>query len=207
MKRQTLIFTLALASLVASAAVIAIKLEPEAIAGGMEARAVEERQFVEYRVRAGDNLFRISQSFLGDAHRWREIASFNGITNPAAMRAGDALRIPMNGVTPAPEAQPYNETSMAIVTDDEVLVTHGDAAGFMFRAPEGGEFRHMIPYQGSLYAVFSLHGDDHYTQRIALDDEGKPGVTDILPSCALAIAYDCGSVQPDASLMDLVERN
>jgi len=45
-------------------------------------------------VRSGDTLSAIAQRYLKDGTRWREIATANKITNPNALRLGQALTIP-----------------------------------------------------------------------------------------------------------------
>jgi nucleoid-associated protein YgaU len=47
-----------------------------------------------HRVQPGETLDRISSRYYGDATRWRQIASANGITDPLALRSGTLLSIP-----------------------------------------------------------------------------------------------------------------
>jgi LysM repeat protein len=47
-----------------------------------------------YVVRSGDNLNRIAQSQLGNASRWREIATLNKLANPNLILPGQILRLP-----------------------------------------------------------------------------------------------------------------
>jgi hypothetical protein len=47
-----------------------------------------------HRVQPGETLDRISARYYGDATRWRQIASANGITDPLALRSGTLLSIP-----------------------------------------------------------------------------------------------------------------
>jgi len=47
-----------------------------------------------YTVRSGDTLFGIAIKVYRDASRWPQIASANGIRNPAALRVGQVLKIP-----------------------------------------------------------------------------------------------------------------
>lgn len=48
-----------------------------------------------WRVTAGDRLDSIAAQVYHDATRWREIAAYNKITNPLALRPGQHLRIPV----------------------------------------------------------------------------------------------------------------
>lgn len=47
-----------------------------------------------HRVQPGETLDRISARYYGDATRWRQIASANGITDPLAVKSGALLSIP-----------------------------------------------------------------------------------------------------------------
>jgi LysM repeat protein len=47
-----------------------------------------------HRVQPGETLDRIAAMHLGDANRWRQIASANGIEDPLSLRAGRVLAIP-----------------------------------------------------------------------------------------------------------------
>jgi hypothetical protein len=49
---------------------------------------------VTYRVRAGDTLWSIAASKLGDGNRWREIAALNKLANPDAISPGQTLKLP-----------------------------------------------------------------------------------------------------------------
>lgn len=48
----------------------------------------------EYVVVSGDTLGKISEKVYGTTERWRDIAEFNGITNPSLLRVGMTLRMP-----------------------------------------------------------------------------------------------------------------
>ena len=47
-----------------------------------------------HRVQPGETLDRISSRYYGDATRWRQIATANGISDPLALRPGALLSIP-----------------------------------------------------------------------------------------------------------------
>jgi hypothetical protein len=47
-----------------------------------------------YTVRAGDTLWSIAASKLGDGGRWREIATLNSLANPDAITPGQTLKLP-----------------------------------------------------------------------------------------------------------------
>lgn len=102
---------------------------------------------IEYTVQQGDRLSNIALDITGDATNWREIADFNGITNPRSLQAGVLLAIPTDLIagyegtsnvlsTPAELSTPLEQTtvtpeaqssSLAIrrneVTDAQVIVT------------------------------------------------------------------------------------
>lgn len=47
-----------------------------------------------YTVAAGDTLAKIAAKFLGDPMRYRELAAYNGISDPNLIRVGQVIRIP-----------------------------------------------------------------------------------------------------------------
>ncbi|MGW2260263.1 LysM peptidoglycan-binding domain-containing protein [Streptomyces sp. NPDC001780] len=49
---------------------------------------------VTYTARAGDTLWSIAASKLGDGNRWQEIAKLNGLKDPSALRVGQKLKLP-----------------------------------------------------------------------------------------------------------------
>nr|WP_119589711.1 N-acetylmuramoyl-L-alanine amidase [Streptomyces scabiei] len=49
---------------------------------------------VTYTVRAGDTLWSIAASKLGDGNRWREIATLNALKTPDAITPGQTLKLP-----------------------------------------------------------------------------------------------------------------
>ena len=72
----------------------------------------------EYTVKPGDSLSKIAGRQLGDSSRWRELAEINGIRNPAAIRVGQVIRIPV--AEPAPnvinEGSERNQAAADAVT-------------------------------------------------------------------------------------------
>jgi hypothetical protein len=49
---------------------------------------------VTYTVRAGDTLWSIAASKLGDGNRWRDIAALNSLANPDEIAPGQTLKLP-----------------------------------------------------------------------------------------------------------------
>lgn len=47
-----------------------------------------------YTVAVGDTLAKIAAKFLGDPMRYKELAAFNGISDPNRIRVGQVIRIP-----------------------------------------------------------------------------------------------------------------
>lgn len=70
-------------------------LSSESIQPGQVLRIPQENQtsMILYRVRRGDNLTELSQRFLGNANRYKEIMELNGLTSDA-LYPGQILRIP-----------------------------------------------------------------------------------------------------------------
>ena len=64
---------------------------PAAAAQTRNGSPVQQRT---YTVRSGDTLSAIASRLLGNAGRWGEIASLNGIRDPRTLRIGQVLRIP-----------------------------------------------------------------------------------------------------------------
>ncbi len=63
----------------------------------VEAKAIKRETAdytTEHRVRQGDTLWTIANEAYADPRKWRPIALENDLVDPAAMAAGDALRIP-----------------------------------------------------------------------------------------------------------------
>jgi nucleoid-associated protein YgaU len=54
-----------------------------------------------YVVRAGDSLTGIARDRLGDAGKWRRIATANGVDQPDRIHVGQRLRIPAQDESPA----------------------------------------------------------------------------------------------------------
>lgn len=49
-----------------------------------------------HTIRKGDTLGSISRQYFGTTQKWKEIASFNGINNPASLKVGRIIKIPGN---------------------------------------------------------------------------------------------------------------
>jgi len=47
-----------------------------------------------YTVKSGDYLYKIAADVLGDANRWKEIASLNNISAPYTIYSGQVLKLP-----------------------------------------------------------------------------------------------------------------
>ncbi len=47
-----------------------------------------------YTVQRGDSLFLIAKKFYGDGEKYRQLAAYNGITNPNALEVGQVLSLP-----------------------------------------------------------------------------------------------------------------
>jgi len=48
-----------------------------------------------YTIKSGDNLSKISKLFYGNANKYSQIASANGIANPDLIKAGQQINIPV----------------------------------------------------------------------------------------------------------------
>lgn len=59
-----------------------------------------------YTVKAGDSLSSIARDQLGDANRWKDIASLNRLSS-TLIRPGQILQIPGADLTPATISQSY----------------------------------------------------------------------------------------------------
>jgi hypothetical protein len=53
-----------------------------------------KKKYRRYTIKRGDDLFKIAQRFLGDFHRWREIAKLNKLHDPHHPPVGKTIRIP-----------------------------------------------------------------------------------------------------------------
>ena len=54
---------------------------------------------INYTIQAGDTLAGIARKFLGNALRYREIATMNNIVNPNVITIGQVIRIPATVLT------------------------------------------------------------------------------------------------------------
>ncbi len=66
------------------------------------APAPVEPAFREYEVRSGDSFYRIAERELGAANRYKEIAALNPTVDPARLRLGQKLRLPVAGGAAVP---------------------------------------------------------------------------------------------------------
>lgn len=57
---------------------------------------IDTAEYEEYLVKAGDSLWEIAESKLGDASRYQEIVKLNGLTNARIIRPGMVLKIPLD---------------------------------------------------------------------------------------------------------------
>lgn len=63
-------------------------------AGKRKSKGSPKASGTTYTVKAGDTLSGIAHKTLGDATRWREIATLNKISNPNRIRVGQKLKLP-----------------------------------------------------------------------------------------------------------------
>ncbi|MCA8940288.1 MAG: LysM peptidoglycan-binding domain-containing protein [Planctomycetes bacterium] len=95
MSRNTLILSLALVALIASALLVSTRFDSIAVANEKQGNEVQkERDFTLYQVRAGDNLYRLSQDTYGSPRLWTAIAKENNINNAFELKAGQTIKIP-----------------------------------------------------------------------------------------------------------------
>lgn len=52
------------------------------------------RDFAVHKVEKGETLSEIAKKYLGDANKYRDIASYNNISNPDKINVGQEIRIP-----------------------------------------------------------------------------------------------------------------
>ena len=85
---------------------------------------VETATFWLYTFLEGETLGEVATRELGSYNRWREIASLNKINDPARIRAGTVLKLPL----PAGIATPTPVVVEAVTTDGEGVytITEGD---------------------------------------------------------------------------------
>jgi nucleoid-associated protein YgaU len=74
-------------------------------------------------VAKGETLSSIARSELGTSSKWKELASWNGVSDPAAMREGMRLRLspPASGAA-APAARPPRDAAAATETRNHKVV-------------------------------------------------------------------------------------
>lgn len=65
---------------------------------------------INYTIQAGDTLASIARQFLGNALRYRELATLNNIANPNVITIGQVLKIP----TAADQLSPVQVTAKRI---------------------------------------------------------------------------------------------
>ncbi|MDC1141589.1 LysM domain-containing protein [Planctomycetota bacterium] len=94
-----------------------------------------ERKAILYRVKAGDTLWSLAESFYGKGNRWSEIAAYNNIPEGHGIEAGAIIKIPLRSdetaaQTDADTVANYEDTPDGIpvgafgINDDTVGVTH-----------------------------------------------------------------------------------
>ncbi len=47
-----------------------------------------------YRMKRGDTLFKVAQTFYGDGYKYKKLAEYNGLKNPNALEVGQVISIP-----------------------------------------------------------------------------------------------------------------
>ncbi len=89
------------------AAVVTVEVEPEDMETEVVPQKVEvaQKTYRTYQVKEGETLGEIAQNELGSFRRWAEIASMNNISDPAMIRPGNMLRLPMKSATKPRVAQ------------------------------------------------------------------------------------------------------
>jgi lipoprotein NlpD len=125
-----------------------------------------------YTVKRGDTLYRIA---LENGQDYRDIASWNNITNPGAIREGQVLRVsppgspaPATGAvvaqpvvtSPAVEARPLDATAAPAASDSATLK----------REPRGGK----EPYSDEAYARLNRTADAPAKPPAAVDTRSEP---------------------------------
>jgi LysM repeat protein len=91
--------------------------------GGTTPSTATARQ---YTVRRGDTLAQIAVRFYGDAKRYVDIARANNITNPAAIRVGQVLRIPDVSGQPVISTPVTTPAPTSPATEQRYTIKRGD---------------------------------------------------------------------------------
>ena len=133
-----------------------------------------------YTVKRGDTLYRIA---LEHGQDYRDIAAWNNITNPSAIREGQVLRVvPPGAATPsAPGAVVAQPIVTAPAVETRSLDAPGTAApapvtaapgasGTLVREPRGGK----EPYSDEAYARLSKAGEVAPRPPVAVDPKMEP---------------------------------
>jgi len=76
---------------IVTAIAISLPASAEAIAGMGYCRVEVPRTVT---VRPGDTLSELAQTHLGDSHRYRDIAAYNGVADPNKIMIGQVLELP-----------------------------------------------------------------------------------------------------------------
>ena len=130
-----------------------------------------------YTVKRGDTLYRIA---LENGQDYRDIAAWNNITNPSAIREGQVLRVAPPGAATA--AAPGAVVAQPIVTAPTVETRSLDAprtgapaastaaSGALVREPRGGK----EPYSDEAYARLSKAGEPAARPPVAVDPKPEP---------------------------------
>ncbi len=84
---------------------------------------------VTYRVKPGDTLSGIAARVLGEADRWRELATLNGIANPRALQVGQTLKLPADCSCPAPTGPTNRPVELPEAPRPAAALTHTVRAG------------------------------------------------------------------------------
>ncbi len=148
-----------------------------------------------YTVRAGDTLAIIAVRVLGDASRFMEIATFNGIANPNLISVGQVLKVPgSTASTPPVKADSGKASTYTVLPGDtlsgiagrllsnqarwrEIALLNGIRnpsalrIGQLLKIPDGATIVETPPKQGAndsgwLYPSDSSRLTSHYGQRV-----------------------------------------
>ena len=132
-----------------------------------------------YTVKRGDTLYRIA---LENGQDYRDIAAWNNITNPSAIREGQVLRIAPPGAAAAPVAT-GPVVAQPVVTAPAVEARSLDAprtaapvappaaaSGTALREPRGGK----EPYSDEAYARLSKAPETQPRTPVAVDPRPEP---------------------------------
>jgi len=107
---------------------------------------------INYTIKAGDTLASIARTFLGNALRYREIATLNNIANPNVITIGQVIKIP----TADDALKPIT------VTAKHVPVPGDPDYVFPLEAIEGSATRDYLPAMIAAAILFYAFSDKRF---------------------------------------------